>query len=125
MGHIVHFEIHASNPERAAKFYGGVFGWKITRWDGPTEYWLIRCSGGTHVDGAIVGRKGPVPVPGAPINACVCAISVDSLDDALAAVRVAGGAIVAAITEIPGVGRACYGVDTEGNLFGMLESIST
>src|SRR4051812_48595280 len=37
----VHFEFTAEDPERAAKFYGDVFGWKIQKWDGPVPYWLI------------------------------------------------------------------------------------
>jgi predicted enzyme related to lactoylglutathione lyase len=28
MGRITHFEIHADNPERAAKFYSDVVGWQ-------------------------------------------------------------------------------------------------
>ena len=27
MNRVVHFEIHAADPERAARFYGEVFGW--------------------------------------------------------------------------------------------------
>ena len=29
---IVHFEIPADNPERAAIFYRELFGWKIDKW---------------------------------------------------------------------------------------------
>jgi predicted enzyme related to lactoylglutathione lyase len=44
---VVHFEIPADDPERAAKFYGELFGWDISRFNGPTggdgpEYWLVR-----------------------------------------------------------------------------------
>src|SRR5689334_19629414 len=35
MPRVVHFEIHAEDPERAARFYGGVFGWQINKWAGP------------------------------------------------------------------------------------------
>jgi len=38
---VIHFEIPASDPERASKFYQKVFGWKIEKWPGPTEYWLV------------------------------------------------------------------------------------
>ena len=41
MGRVVHFEIHADDPERAVKFYRGVFGWDVTKWDGPVDYWLV------------------------------------------------------------------------------------
>ncbi len=121
MGRVIHFELHATDPERAAKFYQETFGWNVTKWDGPTEYWLIRTGEGAGIDGAIVARRGNVPVPGASLNAFACTIAVDSLDASVAAVRRSGGAIVAATTEIAGVGLACYAVDTEGNVFGMLE----
>ena len=29
---VVHFEIQATDPERAAKFYREVFGWQIDKW---------------------------------------------------------------------------------------------
>src|SRR5262245_17526251 len=32
---VVHFEIPADQPERAAKFYRELFGWEISRWEGP------------------------------------------------------------------------------------------
>ncbi len=41
MGRVVHFEIHGDDPERAAEFYRGVFGWEISKWDGPVDYWLV------------------------------------------------------------------------------------
>jgi predicted enzyme related to lactoylglutathione lyase len=41
MNRPVHFEIHAEDPERAASFYSELFGWKITKWDGPVDYWLV------------------------------------------------------------------------------------
>lgn len=35
------FEIPADDPGRAAKFYDDVFGWKVKKWDGPADYWLV------------------------------------------------------------------------------------
>src|SRR5260370_14373645 len=41
MSRVIHFEIPASDPERASAFYKKVFGWKIEKWPGPTDYWLV------------------------------------------------------------------------------------
>jgi len=41
MPRVVHFEIHADDPQRAANFYQGVFGWDIKKWEGPEDYWLV------------------------------------------------------------------------------------
>ena len=30
MPRLIHFEIHAANPERAQRFYGALFGWSFT-----------------------------------------------------------------------------------------------
>ena len=41
MPRVVHFEIHADDPQRAANFYQNVFGWQINKWEGPEDYWLV------------------------------------------------------------------------------------
>lgn len=45
-GSIVWFEIPADNPERAKKFYGSLFGWKVEPFPGVTDYWHIDTGGG-------------------------------------------------------------------------------
>lgn len=121
MGRVVHFEVHAAEAQRATAFYTAVFGWKINKWEGPIEYYLISTGEGNGIDGAIVPRQGASPGSGAPVNAYVCTISVSSLDDSISAVQKAGGSIVVPKNEIPGVGWLCYANDTEGNIFGMLQ----
>ena len=32
---VVHFEIHADQPDRAIAFYSGLFGWKFDKWESP------------------------------------------------------------------------------------------
>src|SRR5260370_32596590 len=41
MSRVIHFESPASDPERASAFYKKVFGWKIEKWPGPMEYWMV------------------------------------------------------------------------------------
>jgi len=36
----IHFEIHASDPERVQAFYRTLFGWQFQAWNGPAEGWL-------------------------------------------------------------------------------------
>ncbi len=50
MPKVVHFEITAEDPGRAIDFYKNIFGWKIDKWDGPQEYWLIE-AGSKNEDG--------------------------------------------------------------------------
>lgn len=111
---VVHFEITADEPERAAAFYRDAFGWSIDKWDGPAEYWLVSTGDGEPgIDGAIMGR-GDQPV----INT----VQVEGrLEDAIERLTEAGGTPRGDIMEIPGVGRMIYAADTEGNVLGVIE----
>ncbi|WIY01573.1 VOC family protein [Amycolatopsis mongoliensis] len=120
----VHFEIHASDPERAAAFYTAVFGWKFERW-GDVPYWAITTGEGHGIDGGLVPRVGPAPEESAPVHGFVNTIDVADLDQALAAVTEAGGSPAVPKNPVPGVGWLAYAKDTEGNIFGMLQPDST
>lgn len=123
MSRVVHFEIHAADPERAAEFYGELFGWKITKWEGPQDYWMISTGPGDQpgIDGGLLTRRGPGPVEGQAVNSYVCTVAVSGLDEALTRLEELGGTLAVPKTQIPGVGWLAYGKDPEGNLFGLLE----
>jgi hypothetical protein len=55
---VVHFELPADDPDRCAQFYADAFGWKIEKWGGPTDYWLVTTGepGEVGIDGGI-GRR--------------------------------------------------------------------
>ena len=59
MPRIVHFEIYADDVDRASKFYSDLFGWEISKWDGPPQmdYRLVTTgSEGPGIDGGITKR---------------------------------------------------------------------
>jgi predicted enzyme related to lactoylglutathione lyase len=112
---IVHFEITADSPERAADFYRTAFGWSINKWEGPVDYWLASTGEGVGIDGAIMARAFD--------QAVINTIQIEgSLEDAIDRVTKAGGTHSDQIHEIPNVGRFTYVNDTEGNVFGLMES---
>jgi predicted enzyme related to lactoylglutathione lyase len=117
MSRVIHFEIPAAVPERAAAFYKKVFGWSIEKWPGPMEYWMVT----TGADGA-PGINGGLLKKQAPTTATTNTIGVDSVEKAIAAVKSAGGKLVMPKTPIPTIGYFAYLEDTEGNLFGVLQS---
>jgi predicted enzyme related to lactoylglutathione lyase len=41
MSRVIHFDLSAKNPERASTFYSNIFDWKIEKFDGPDDYWVI------------------------------------------------------------------------------------
>lgn len=126
MARVVHFEIHAEDPERAAAFYRDLFGWSITKWDGPVDYWLVGTGPDEEpgINGAILRQMGNVAGEGQGPNAFVCTVQVDDIAATEKAVGDAGGEQVVAQQELPGVGKVSYFRDTEGNVFGALEPAS-
>jgi predicted enzyme related to lactoylglutathione lyase len=117
MSRVIHFEIPAAEPERAAAFYKKAFGWSIEKWPGPTEYWMVT----TGADGA-PGINGGLLKKQAPTTATTNTIGVESVDKAIDAVKSAGGKLVMPKTPIPTIGYFAYLEDTEGNLFGVMQS---
>ncbi|UCH10512.1 MAG: VOC family protein [Fidelibacterota bacterium] len=114
MERVVHFEINAQDPQRAADFYTEVFGWSIGKWEGPMDYWLITTGEEDEpgINGAIM-TEGRAPV----INT----IDVPSAEEAAAKVTANGGRVLGEIQAIPGVGYHVYCQDTEGVVFGLIQ----
>jgi predicted enzyme related to lactoylglutathione lyase len=122
MGRVVHFEIHAGDPERAVAFYTGVFGWQFNSWGGPMEYWVITTGPDSEpgINGGLVRRRGEID--GTAVLAYVCTVSVDDVDASVEKVLASGGALALPKMPIPGIGWLAYGKDTEGNIFGMMQN---
>jgi uncharacterized protein len=120
----IHFEIHADNPSRAVKFYESLLGWQFTKWEGPMEYWLIKTgSAGTPgIDGGLVKRMDAEPAEGAAVNAYVCTVDTDSVDQTIEKLTALGGRLAVPKMAVPGVGWLAYGKDSEGNILGFMQA---
>ena len=118
MNRVIHFEIAADAPQRAIAFYRNVFGWKFDKWEGPFDYWLVTTGKETDpgINGGLNKREEANPV------GTVNTIDVESVDRALHDIVKFGGKIIRDKTPIPGVGYIAYCKDTEGTLFGIMES---
>lgn len=121
MGKVVHFEIPADDPIRAAKFYDEVFGWKAKKM-GDQDYWLVDTgmekNGG--INGGIAPRQGLFAKKGA-IGSFVITVEIKDLEETANKVKIAGGKWADDGGLIHGVGYMQYFYDTEGNLFGALQ----
>ena len=116
----VHFEIHASDPERVKVFYEQLFGWSFQRW-GDQPYWVIRTGEeAVGIDGGLVPRRGPTGAADAPVMAFVCTVQVSDTDAALAKAVALGGTVALPNSAVPGVGWLAYAKDPDGNIFGMM-----
>ena len=117
MNRVVHFEIPAEDPENVARFYSEVFNWKIEKWEGPVDYWLITTGEENEpgINGAIMKKEGPQ-------SSVTNMIEVSSIDATVAKATASGGTILIPKMPVPGVGYAAYFRDKEGNIFGLMQS---
>ncbi len=124
MPRVVHFEIHAANPERAINFYQKVFGWSFQKWEGPMPYWLVTTGPDSQpgINGGLLPRQGPEPAEGQAVVSYVCTADVEAIDASISSVEKNGGTVVVPKMPIPGLGWLVYCKDTEGNIFGMMQN---
>ena len=116
MSRVIHFEIPINDADRAVNFYKDVFGWKIEKWPGPMEYWLVKTG-----DDKAPGINGGMMKRG-NVQHTTNTLGVDSVDASIASVTKAGGKLVMPKSAIPGVGYFAYCEDPEGNLFGLMQA---
>ena len=122
MPRVVHFEIHAADPDRAVNFYTTLFGWSFQKWEGPMDYWLVTTGPNEQpgINGGLVRRQGEID--GQAVIAYVCTVDVEDLDASVQTALDNGGQIALPKMPIPGMGWLAYCKDTEGNIFGMMQN---
>lgn len=124
-GRVVHFEMPFDDGDRARTFYEKAFGWQLMPMpemgytlvmsgpsgdQGPTEAGFI--------NGGMMQRQEPFTAPNIVID-------VENLEDALKAVKEAGGSTVAERQAVGTMGFTAYFKDSEGNLVGLWETAPT
>jgi predicted enzyme related to lactoylglutathione lyase len=127
---VVHFEIHASDPQQLMDFYGALLGWTFHSMGSDDQpYWVIDTGEGAigndgqpgmGINGGIMPRQGPRPEPGAGVNGCNLVIGVEDVDGLMRRGVELGGTEAMPATDWPGIGRGGYLLDPDGNIFGLL-----
>ena len=113
MSNIVWFEVPADNLERAKKFYGSLFGWKIEQMPGSMEYWHLDTGGSDGTpDGGLMKRQSPQ-------QGITNYIGVPSVDEFVAKVQKLGGKVCMPKTAVSQMGYFAICHDTENNTFGL------
>lgn len=128
MNRIIHFEIHAEDPIRAINFYKNVFGWDIQEWKGlDSQYWMVmtddKDSKEPGINGGMLIRKGSKPKPDQCVNAFVCTVMVENIDEAISKIEKAGGVVSIPKFSIANMAWQAYYLDTESNVFGIHQPI--
>jgi predicted enzyme related to lactoylglutathione lyase len=131
---VVHFEIHASEPQRLIDFYSELLGWKFTSYGGGEQpYWVIETGDGAignvdrqpgfGINGGLTPRMGPPPEVGAPVAGCNIVVGVDDVDGLMARGIELGATEALPATDWPGIGRGGYLLDPDNNVFGLISPI--
>ncbi len=124
MNRVVHFEIYAEDPERAAAFYKAVFDWQIDKWEGGQfEYWMVmtapKDSKEPGINGGLLPRPAKTPPQQCGTNAFVCTVQVDDFDAISKKILDAGGTVAMPKFALTGMAWQGYFLDTESNTFGL------
>ncbi len=125
-----HFEIYAADMTAARAFYGGLFYWTFTAHPmaEDMEYWIAEGAGVGEGQGLTLGmmtRPDTAHAPGTAIRGGTMTFEVDSCDDRYAWALANGGAEALPPTDYPGIGRAAYVEDGQGNVVGMITPAET
>jgi predicted enzyme related to lactoylglutathione lyase len=122
MPRVIHFEIVVDKPERAMKFYREVFGWEFNKWNGPQDYWLVKTGEDSQpgINGGLTPKRNQ---DNANTSSRVTnTIDVPSVDEFSTKITMEGGKVVSPKMAIPGIGYLAICEDTEGILFGIIQS---
>ena len=122
MGRLIHFEIHATDPEALVRYYSELLGWEFDL-QPQIEYWVIRTGpeGEPGINGGLLRRPVPGPAGGPVLNAFVCTVEVGDLDGALARSAELGGEVALPRMPVTGLGWLAYVKDPDGNTLGLLQ----
>ncbi len=98
MNRITHFELASDDLEKTAAFYREVFSWKVEKWEGPVDYWLV-----TSGDESTPGINGGLMPAGGEFGGTINTVEVDDIDAAIAKALANGGEVALEKQAIPGV----------------------
>lgn len=119
----VHFEIPASDMDRASNFYKELFGWDIKSAPGFEDYSIIytlpvddnNMPRGYGINGGMMKQENSE-------MGIINYINVEDIDKYLAKLEELGGTVLMPKMPIKGIGWNAVVKDTEGNTFGMMQN---
>ncbi|HJS29287.1 MAG TPA: VOC family protein [Anaerolineales bacterium] len=114
MNRFTHFELASDDLEKTAAFYRDVFGWQVTKWEGPIDYWLI-----TTGDESTRGINGGLMQTDGVFRGTINTLEVEDLDASLGKALAHGAEIALEKHSIPGVGYQAYIKDNSGIIVGI------
>ncbi len=119
--HFIWYELMTTETDAAAEFYGAVVGWSVAdsgQTDKAYQQWSIagQTVGGLMAIPADAGEHGMRPMWAGYLN-------VADVDQSLAGITAAGGAVHMPATNVPGIGRFAMVSDPQGAIFYVMTPI--
>jgi predicted enzyme related to lactoylglutathione lyase len=111
---VVHWELWSEDPERASAFYSGVFGWNIKAIP-ELKYHIAETGGEGGINGGIMQPDPSGPWPGK----LTFYILVDDLDAYGKKIEAAGGKVIVANQQVPGMGALSLFEDPDKRVIGL------
>jgi predicted enzyme related to lactoylglutathione lyase len=127
MNPVIHFEMPYDDRARMARFYETAFGWRMTSLGQEMGNYVV--AGTAEKDAIPDGFRGAINGgffprdPAKPGQHPSVVIAVPEIQAAMKNVGAAGGEVLGAPMEIPGIGQYVSFHDTEGNRVGMLQPL--
>ena len=127
MDPVVHFELPYDDRDRMAQFYQSTFGWQTRMLGEEMGNYVLA----TRTETEETGPKRPIAINGGffprkpdwPAQHPSIVVAVHDMESAMKKVVEAGGKVIGAPMEIPGVGQYVAFLDTEGNRLSMLQPL--
>ena len=114
---VMHWQMLTADPEKAAAFYGTLFGWEVSDANG-MGYRSVASACGRGIDGGI----WPAP-PGAPESVQIY-VEVPDIEAALGRIEALGGAILMPKQILPDGDSMALAIDPMGRSFGLMTARS-
>lgn len=124
MNRVIRFEIPTSDVERAARFFGNVFGWQHRVQNEGSRQLSVLETGPEEemgINGSFYLRSRVPPENARFINI----IEVDNLDKYMKKLKSHGATILFGKVALSGVGFLAYFRDPDGNVMGIMQYDST
>lgn len=123
---VVHFEMPYEDPNRVARFYAEVFGWRMDNSGEEMGNYVVATTTETGENGR---PKAPGTINGGffakkpdwPAQYPSVVIAVDDIQSAMRNVESAGGEVLGDVMEIPEIGKYVSFTDSEGNRVSLLQ----
>lgn len=120
-----YFDLTVKDVAAACGFFEAVLGWKFERFPMPYEYYRITAGPADEagIDGGI-GAIKDAPISGGR-SLVNLTVPVPNLNETVAKIEAAGGAVIEPRTAIPGIGWYATCAEPGGLMFGIIEADTT